>query len=62
VSKKTHTFKGWDESEQKLYKPTKHTRNIATFSRSVSGRLSVNEPNVAPEMVVTSPHSSDVGN
>jgi IS605 OrfB family transposase len=38
------------------------SRNIATFSRSVSGRLSVNEPNVAPEMVVTSPHSSDVGN
>jgi len=33
------------------------SRNIATFSRSVSGRLSVNQPNVAPETAVTSPPS-----
>jgi transposase, IS605 OrfB family, central region len=31
------------------------SRNIATFSRSVSGRLSVNQPNVALETTVTSP-------
>jgi len=37
-------------------------QTIATFSRSVSGRLSVNQPNVAPSVVVTSPHPSGVGN
>ena len=37
------------------------SRNIATFSRSVSGRLSVNQPNVAPSVVVTSPHPLGVG-
>lgn len=38
------------------------SRNIATLSRSVSGRLSVNQPNVALATTVTSPHSSEVGN
>lgn len=38
------------------------SRNIATFSRSGCSRVSVNHPNVAPNVVVTSPSSLDVGN
>lgn len=38
------------------------SRNIATFSRSGCSRVSVNHPNIAPSVVVTSPHPLEVGN
>jgi len=38
------------------------SRNIAKLGISELGRLNVNQPNVATEMLVTSPHSLEVGN
>jgi IS605 OrfB family transposase len=45
-----------------LHSDLNASRNIAQIGMSELGRLSVNQPIVAPAMVATSPHSSEMGN
>jgi IS605 OrfB family transposase len=45
-----------------LHSDLNASRNIAKLGISELGRLSVNQPIVAPAMVATSPHSSEMGN